>query len=155
MKTRKVVINKCYGGFGLSHKAVMRYAELKGIKLYPWVDGIGKKVYGDRATIGNPEIWHCINYTTVPQEEYEKMYEEEEQMPVGPGRFVKSNKVYFSYRDIPRDDATLIAVIKELGEEANSRFAELEIVEIPADIDYTIEEYDGMEWIAEQHQTWG
>ena len=32
----KVVINACYGGFGLSHKAIMRYAELKGFKLYPW-----------------------------------------------------------------------------------------------------------------------
>lgn len=29
----KVVINTRYGGFGLSHDAMMRYAELKGIKL--------------------------------------------------------------------------------------------------------------------------
>lgn len=30
----KVVINACYGGFGLSHEAVLRYAEIKGITLY-------------------------------------------------------------------------------------------------------------------------
>jgi len=30
----KVVINTCYGGFGLSHEAMLRYAEIKGIKLY-------------------------------------------------------------------------------------------------------------------------
>jgi hypothetical protein len=30
----KIVINDCYGGFGLSYEGVMRYAELKGIKLY-------------------------------------------------------------------------------------------------------------------------
>ena len=30
----KVVYNNCYGGFGLSHAAIMRYAELKGITLY-------------------------------------------------------------------------------------------------------------------------
>lgn len=29
----KVVINRCYGGFGLSHEGVMRYAELKGMNL--------------------------------------------------------------------------------------------------------------------------
>lgn len=29
----KIVINACYGGFGLSHEAVMRYAEIKGINL--------------------------------------------------------------------------------------------------------------------------
>ena len=31
----KVVINKCYGGFGLSDAAMHRYAEIKGITLYP------------------------------------------------------------------------------------------------------------------------
>lgn len=29
----KVVINRDFGGFGLSHEAVLRYAELKGITL--------------------------------------------------------------------------------------------------------------------------
>jgi len=29
----KVVINRCFGGFGLSHDAVLRYAELKDMKL--------------------------------------------------------------------------------------------------------------------------
>jgi len=29
----KVVINRCYGGFGISHEAIMRYAELKGMTL--------------------------------------------------------------------------------------------------------------------------
>jgi hypothetical protein len=33
----KVVYNNCYGGFGLSHAAIMRYAELKSITLYPKV----------------------------------------------------------------------------------------------------------------------
>lgn len=33
----KVVYNNCYGGFGLSHAAIMRYAELKGITLHPKV----------------------------------------------------------------------------------------------------------------------
>ena len=30
----KVVINACYGGFSLSHEAIMRYAEIAGITLY-------------------------------------------------------------------------------------------------------------------------
>ena len=29
----KIVYNACYGGFGLSDKAVLRYAELKGLNL--------------------------------------------------------------------------------------------------------------------------
>ena len=38
----KVVINDCYGGFSLSYEAVMRYAELKGFKLYAYVDKYDK-----------------------------------------------------------------------------------------------------------------
>ena len=35
---KEIVINKCYGGFGLSHKAIMRYAELKGFELYCYTE---------------------------------------------------------------------------------------------------------------------
>ena len=31
----KVVINRCYGGFGLSHEAIMKYAHLAKINLVP------------------------------------------------------------------------------------------------------------------------
>jgi hypothetical protein len=31
----KVVINRCYGGFGLSHEAMMQYLDQKGIVVYP------------------------------------------------------------------------------------------------------------------------
>ena len=41
----RVVINRCYGGFGLSDAAVERYAELKGIKLVKQKE----KAYGDSA----------------------------------------------------------------------------------------------------------
>lgn len=57
-------------------------------------------------------------------------------------------------RDIARDDPYLIQVINELGEQANSRFCTLKIVEVPADVEWTIEEYDGLEWVAEKHRTW-
>lgn len=31
----KIVYSACYGGYGLSEQAVIRYAELTGIKIYP------------------------------------------------------------------------------------------------------------------------
>ena len=148
----KVVINDKYGGFGLSHEGVMKYAELKGMKLYPFIDEITKKVYGNKATLDNPSV--CVHYTTVPEDEYSKILEEEKKKPIGVGRFAKSNSLYFTDRDIPRTDPTLIEVIKEMGEKANGHGAKLKIVEIPDGVEWEIEEYDGVECIAEKHRTW-
>jgi hypothetical protein len=60
----------------------------------------------------------------------------------------------FHSRHIPRDDAHLIAVVELMGEEANNRFSELKIVEVPNDVNWYVEEYDGREWVAERHRTW-
>ena len=53
-----------------------------------------------------------------------------------------------------RTDPDLVAAVEALGEEANGLRASLLVVEIPDDVDWYIEEYDGHEWIAETHRTW-
>jgi hypothetical protein len=53
-----------------------------------------------------------------------------------------------------RNDPDLIAVIEEFGKKADGFAASLRIVEIPDDVEWQIEEYDGLEWIAEKHRTW-
>lgn len=53
-----------------------------------------------------------------------------------------------------RTNENLIRCIEELGEKANGRFAELKVIEIPDDVEFEIEEYDGFEWVAEKHRTW-
>lgn len=57
------------------------------------------------------------------------------------------------YWDIPRDDADLIHVVEFLGGDMGSG-TKLKIVEIPADVDWEIVEYDGLEHVAEKHCTW-
>lgn len=58
-------------------------------------------------------------------------------------------------RDIPRDDPDFVAVVEELGAaQASGRYASLRVVEIPADVEWEIEEYDGAEHVAEAHRTW-
>jgi hypothetical protein len=89
----KIVINNCYGGFGLSKEALALYNE-------------------------------------------------------------RSGAVVTCDFNIKRDDPILVEVVEQLGEDAANRFAELKVVEIPDDVQWQIEEYDGNEWIAEKHRTW-
>jgi hypothetical protein len=55
----------------------------------------------------------------------------------------------FSDDDIRRDDPILVQVVEELGDEANTRFSELRIRDLPSGTKYRIEEYDGNESVCE------
>ena len=57
-------------------------------------------------------------------------------------------------RDIERNDPILVQVVEEMGSNADGSVAELKIVEVPDDVEWMIEEYDGTEWVAEVHRTW-
>jgi hypothetical protein len=56
--------------------------------------------------------------------------------------------------ELDRDDYDLVSVVEVMGEKANTRHSQLKVVEIPADVAWQIEEYDGSEHIAEQHRIW-
>jgi len=133
----KVVINSCFGGFGLSHEAVMRYAEIAGFTLYPYVDCISKKVYGDRATLDNPDI--IVHYSKSKAKDGDSIPDED----------------YFYEGDLERNDPILVQVVEELGDKANGSFAELSVVEVPDDVEWEISYYDGLEHVAEKHRTRG
>lgn len=64
------------------------------------------------------------------------------------------NGKYWSCWDIPRDDPLLLEVVKKLKKKANGLCAELKIINIPDGAKWEIEEYDGIEWVSEQHQRW-
>jgi len=57
-------------------------------------------------------------------------------------------------RRIPRNDPALVATVRRLGRESSGDYAKLKIVEIPAGVSWTVEDYDGKEWVAETHRTW-
>lgn len=61
---------------------------------------------------------------------------------------------YFEYYDIERNDADLVKVVEVLGDDVNDLTSKLEVVEIPDDVKYQIEEYDGYESIHEKHRRW-
>ena len=89
----KIIINTCYGGFGLSKEALALFNERSG-------------------TVNT--------YDT----------------------------------GIPRNNPILVEIVEQLGEAADGGHAELKVVEIPDDVKWQIEEYDGNEWVAEKHRKW-
>jgi len=115
----KIVINKCYGGFSLSDKAIDRLKELA-------------KKHNDK------ELIKMIEENKMSKRD-SKIYE----------------RKYWGLFGIDRTHPLLIKVVEELKEEANGRFAELKVVEIPDDVEWEIEEYDGIEWVSEKHRVWG
>ena len=132
---REIVINTEYGGFGLSPVAKIKYWQRKGLRpvLYLFDSEHQNKTY---ISLAEAELVHNTYGVC-------DVFCEDED-----GHLLLSH-------DIPRDDPDLIAVVKELGpEKAGDGLSKLKIVEIPADIKWQIEEYDGKEWVAEWHRTW-
>jgi hypothetical protein len=70
------------------------------------------------------------------------------------GPIIMVNGKHWYDKNISRDDPVLIGLVQELGEASWGDHAKLKIVRIPADVDWQIEDYDGIEWVSEQHRTW-
>lgn len=139
---RHIVISKCHGGFGLSAQAVKLYLKLKGQQC--WIE---------KSRFGADWVWlvpkqQRVDYDIAP-EKWHTMTQAERQQ-----HNALCDQQLFRERDIDRDDPALVQVVRELGKEANSKFSDLKVVEIPADVEWQIEEYDGAEWIAEKHRIW-
>lgn len=121
----KIVINKCYGGFGLSDQAFERLIEL-GMTVTKYdKDG---KYEDDSADI----VDSSGKYSSL----------------LGKYSFTR----FLDWQI--RTDLRVIQVVSELGAAANGSHAELSTIEIPDGVEWQIEEYDGIEWIAEKHRTW-
>ena len=88
---RKIVVNACYGGFGLSDFA-------KNLLGYSTEDYVGSQ--------------------------------------------------------LARDDVRLVDIVERFPDKVNGFASELRIVEIPDDVQWAIQEYDGMEHVVEVHRKW-
>ena len=92
LKTKKVLLNKDYGGFKISDEVQKEYFSRTGIEI--------SKYCNDK-----------------------------------------------------REDEVLIDIVERLGEKVNV-YSELVIVEIPEDLDYVIDDYDGFETLHEEVKEW-
>lgn len=156
----EIVINKRHGGFGLSPLATREYLKLKGKKCYFYID-----IRYDRSSpsylITDPTEEHV--YKRISMKDAEKSFVTytftRDFGKTFTGKFPETEKFpdgdYFYDADVERDDPDLVKVVKKLGKKANDDCAELEIVEIPDDVKWEINDYDGWETIHERHRSWG
>lgn len=114
----RVVVNSCFGGFGLSHEAIMRYGELAGLNLKHIKD--------------QQSFW--MNYYFI--------------------NGIEDDRHHFSSSDLNRDDPLLVQVVEELGRTADGDYAKLRIADVPDNIKWYIDDYDGIETVREVHRTW-
>lgn len=125
----KVVINTCFGGFGLSPKALR------------WLWEHGVKEIG------------------TPVEEYFKNDKAalKRALTAKEGMFttLSADKKFALYgSDLKRDNPLLVRVVEEMGKDSYGDYAELSVVDVPDGVEWGIHEYDGSEHVEEAHRTW-
>lgn len=137
---KKVILNKCYGGFDVSKEAYELYAKKKGINLYLYEnDFIDRKNIYKRTN--EDKLFN--SYFTKDFGDYIEDISDEHY-----------KKYYFCLDDGHREDSILIEVVEELGDKANGKCSKLKIVEIPDDLDYVIDNYDGIETLHQKVREW-
>ena len=135
MKTKEIVINACFGGFGLSDLAYEKLAEY-GIPIIKYIE---EKRGKDGKYLKEPKNEGKVIFD-------KELSDDKEIMAFG--------RYWDTWINGNREHPLLIKVIKELGGKADGQCAELKIIKIPSEIEYEIKEYDGLEHVAEVHRTW-
>ena len=137
----KIVINACFGGFGLSDVAY-EWLIAKGVPVQAYVkerrgaDGLYK-----------PES----------RNEGEVIFDRDLDDPAEgeDGKLSAAMRRYWdTWTRESRDHPLIVECVETLGERASGKFAKLVVVEIPDGVEWGIDEYDGNEHIAEKHRTW-
>lgn len=140
----KIVINSCFGGFGLSKAGHKEYLKRKGKEAYFYI----QTKYKHR--VNGIDEYERVDDTTI-----DGLYTITSTVDLGKTIDESPNESDRFYdRDLERTDPDLIAVVEELKEKADGQFAKLNIVEIPEGVEWGISEYDGQETVEEKHRSW-
>jgi len=153
----EILLNKCYGGYSLSSEAIhcymmRRYGECyfygydetreHGLCLLDIAETLGSE-----NTYGNSRLRFVSAVFLGETCSSDDIYDRE-------GVFVAYD---FGSSFAMREDPLLISIVRELGDAANGRYAELEIVNIPDNLaggNYVIDEYDGIETLHAEIEMW-
>lgn len=149
----KVVINKCWGGFGLSALATKELAKRKGRKCYFFKDkrdGKGNLIFNDMVPITLEEatkerfMWYAYDCPN-PHNSKKKWEDMTDKEKKADSEWSSEHSLYDLCSNIERNDPDLVAVVEKLEDKAYGTHAKLKVVEIPDNVEFDIHEYDGVE----------
>lgn len=142
----KVVINDVHGGYSLSKAATIWLAERghagakdKIAKSEALLEKYGKSEPGP----GSDDYFERLNAIAWANGDDSKK-----------GVFRSFSWRPWEEDDLPRHHELLVECVETLGDKSFGPCARLRAVEVPDGVEYEIEEYDGLEWVAEKHRTW-
>lgn len=153
---QKVIINKCFGGYGFDPFTVQKYADEKGIKLY-WYKRAFNTYRSDPKEDMIKIPFEIIAKDDGLRMEYIALTKDMGDTYV---RDWKDENAYADEFDINNDDASrtdpvLIDVIEKYGDANVHGCHAPTVVEVPDGIEWMIEEYDGFETLHEKHRVFG
>lgn len=147
-KNMKLVINAGYGGFSISRECAEFMVKL-----------------GDKQAEAELNDWNkrqsVLNYYKKNKKFPDDCDEDLKSSLEIDAKYECEAKFYgYGYEEgfdngYERTNENLIKAVEELGKKANGDCATLKVVEIPDDVDYYIDEYDGFESVNEKHRSWG
>lgn len=138
----KIVYNACYGGFGLSNKAIVEICKRKKIPVFFYKESIR-------------DTWEDYLFTKISEEEALSSDEFSiAKCSVDCGEsFTRRDSIYETFNENyiwypidSRHDPVLVQVVEELGPFASGDCSDLKIFETESTL-YRIDEYDGMEYV--------
>lgn len=140
-------VEKCaWCGHPLTDKHQASFQELKGIRRV-----VINNQYGGFGLTYQAQI----EYLTRAGVEYQLKDREDRHSNLTHGPYiVLPNGEHWNHKQVERDDPVLVELVQEWGQKAASDFCHFKIVKIPGDVSWIIDEYDGLEWVAEQHRKW-
>ena len=138
----KIVLNKCFGGFGLSHEAKMEIFKRKNIEVFPYINNFSYDS-DDEYTRHTGQKLGSMDFIYY--------FKKDPKIDKITGIYSEIDRLYgiaddssFS-SDSNRGDKDLVAVVEKLGSEASGPYASLKVVDIPDGAEWEISDYDGVE----------
>jgi hypothetical protein len=143
VKTRKVVIST-RGAFGISPEATLElYKRGSSAILARRIEDVFLENGEGPAHRFDEQIYGWREYFSA-------------RKPLDPFQtyFSPDEKFVLTCPNIARDDSDLVEVVEQLGTRSNDALSTLEVIEIPEDVKWYVQDCEGIEHVAEEHRTW-